>query len=147
MNATTWYRIRRTARWLAACAVACSAPLARAADAGTAAVAIDWRTSPLDLDLRGMNGERYVFHCPPGKPQPSRVVGSGPYTDASSICAAAVHAGALRAGEGGDVTIEIRPGERRYAGSERHYLRSADAAAGWSGSFVVIGGDAARPRP
>lgn len=101
-------------------------------------IEIDWHTSPLDLDLRGMNGERYRFRCPPGKPQASRVVGSGPYTDASAICSAAVHAGVLHAREGGEVTIEIRPGERRYAGSERHYLHSADEDEGWSGSFVVI---------
>src|SRR5690242_14503846 len=73
-----------------------------------AATAIDWATSPLDLDLRGMNGERYGFHCPPGKASPSRVIGSGPYTDDSSICSAAVHAGAIGAKEGGDVAIEIR---------------------------------------
>ena len=99
---------------------------------------IDWQTSPLDLDLRGMNGERYAFRCPPGKPQPSRIAGSGPYTDDSSICTAAVHAGALHAKDGGDVTIEIRPGEPRYAGSERNYLKSGDYDHAWSGSFVVL---------
>lgn len=109
--------------------------------ASSAPIEIDWRTSPLDLDLRGMNGERYTFHCPPGKPEPSRVVGSGPYTDASSICAAAVHAGVLHARDGGEVTVEIRPGERRYVGSERHYLRSSDESEGWSGSFVVLDPD------
>lgn len=105
---------------------------------GTAIQSIDWQTSPLDLDLRGMNGERYAFHCPAGKPQPSRTAGSGPYTDDSSICSAAVHAGALRAKDGGTVTIEIRPGEPRYAGSEQNYLKSADYDHAWSGSFVVL---------
>lgn len=99
---------------------------------------IDWRTSPLDLDLRGMNGERYAFRCPPGKPVPSRVSGSGPYTDDSSICTAAVHAGAIHAKDGGDVTIEIRPGEPRYAGSERNYVKSGSYDAKWDGSFVVL---------
>ena len=128
-------------RYALACALA--GGVAFAAPPTATPIEIDWRTSPLDLDLRGMNGERYTFHCPPGKAQQSRVVGSGPYTDASSICAAAVHAGALHARDGGDVTIEIRPGERRYAGSERHYLRSNDEDEGWSGSFVVIDIDAA----
>ena len=100
---------------------------------------IDWQTSPLDLDLRGMNGERYAFRCPPGKPQPSRVLGSGPYTDDSSICTAAVHAGAIHAKDGGDVTIEIRPGQSGYAGSERNYIRSGDYSDRWDGSFVVVG--------
>jgi len=103
-----------------------------------AATEIDWQTSPLDLDLRGMNGERYRFHCPPGKPLPSRVIGSGPYTDDSSICSAAVHAGVIGAKDGGDVTIEIRPGEARYAASERNYIRSAAYDRAWSGSFVVV---------
>src|SRR5690242_3399867 len=89
-----------------------------------AATAIDVQTSPLDLDLRGMNGARYAFHCPPGNPTASHVVGSGPYTDNSSICAAAVHAGAIDAQAGGDVTIEIRPGETHYAASERNHIRS-----------------------
>jgi hypothetical protein len=104
---------------------------------------IDWQTSPLDLDLRGMNGERYLFHCPRGKPQPSRVTGSGPYTDDSSICSAAVHAGAIRAKDGGDVTIEIRRGEARYASSDRNYIRSAAYERAWSGSFVVLRKDTA----
>jgi hypothetical protein len=111
--------------------------LALAAVAAFAATEIDWATSPLDLDLRGMNGERYTYHCPPGKPLPSRVGGSGPYTDDSSICSAAVHAGAIHAKDGGDVTIEIRPGEASYPGSERNYLRSRAYERAWSGSFVV----------
>lgn len=106
---------------------------------------IDWTTSPLDLDLRGMNGERYAFHCPPGKPLPGRVIGSGPYTDDSSICSAAVHAGALHARDGGTVTIEIRPGESHYAASERNYLRSSAYDRAWSGSFVVLTEGTASP--
>lgn len=109
------------------CAMA--SPLVAAQPVRTAAAdrvsSIDWLTSPLDLDLRGMNGVRHAFRCPPGKPQPSRVVGSGPYTDHSSICSAAVHAGAIRA-IGGDVVIEIRPGESRYVGSEHYFIRSID---------------------
>ncbi len=104
---------------------------------------IDWQTSPLDLDLRGMNGERYLFHCAPGKPLPSRVIGSGPYTDDSSICSAAVHAGAIGAKDGGDVTIEIRPGEAQYVASDRNYIRSSAYAHAWSGSFVVLRKDTA----
>jgi hypothetical protein len=99
---------------------------------------LDWRTSPLDLNLRGFNGERFRFHCPPGKPVPGQVTGSGPYTDASSICAAAVHAGVIRAASGGLVTIEVRPGQTRYVGSVSHYVQSEDFNEFWSGSFLVI---------
>jgi hypothetical protein len=108
---------------------------------------LDWRTSPLDLNLRGFNGERFRFHCPPGKPVPGQVIGSGPYTDASSICAAAVHAGVIRAASGGLVTIEVRPGQTRYVGSVSHYVQSEDFNEFWSGSFLVIAPETAAPPP
>ena len=99
---------------------------------------VDWHTSPLDLDLRGFDGERFRFRCPPGKPAVGQVVGSGPYTDASSICAAGVHAGAIRAAAGGVVTIEMRPGQAHYPASLSHYVQSASYDQFWSGSFLVI---------
>lgn len=99
---------------------------------------IDWRSSPLDLNLRGLNGERFRFRCPAGKVAPGQVTGAVPYTDGSAICAAAVHAGALRASAGGVVTIEIRPGQASYAGSLSHFIQSASYDALWGGSFLVI---------
>lgn len=106
---------------------------------------IDWRSSPLDLNLRGLNGERFRFHCSPGKPLPGQVIGSGPYTDGSSICAAAVHAGVIRAASGGFVTIELRPGQTRYTGSLRNYVQSEAYEPYWSGSFAVVAPDATQP--
>jgi hypothetical protein len=103
---------------------------------------IDWRTSPLDLNLRGLNGERFRFHCPSGKAKPGQVVGKGPYTDGSSICAAAVHAGVIRAASGGLVTIELRPGEAQYEASWSHFIQSESYERFWSGSFLVIAADA-----
>jgi LCCL domain len=119
------------------------ASLACALAAMPAAVAkpplsIDWRTSPLDLDLRGMNGARYRFLCPPGKPLESLLTGSGPFTDASSICSAAAQTGVIQATTGGLVTIEIRPGLNGYAGTTRNFIRSNSYAARWEGSFVVV---------
>jgi hypothetical protein len=140
----------RLAASTSALAMMLALPLQAGFAAGTPrrASEIDWQTSPLDLDLRGMNGERYAFRCPPGKPWPSLVTGSGPYTDDSSICTAAVHAGVLHAGSGGDVEIEIRPGLPAYAGSERNYIRSGDYGSAWSGSFIVLHPvDAASPPP
>lgn len=99
---------------------------------------IDWRASPLDLNLRGFNGERFRFRCPPGKPVAGQVVGSGPYTDGSSICAAAAHTGVIRAASGGLVTIEVRPGQTHYVGSVSHYVQSEEFDEFWSGSFLVI---------
>jgi LCCL domain len=102
---------------------------------------IDWRTSPLDLNLRGLNGERFRFQCPSGKARPGQVIGSGPYTDGSSICTAGVHAGVINAASGGVVTIEIRPGEARYEASLSHFIQSESYESFWSGSFLVIAPD------
>ena len=75
------------------------------------------------------------------------MVGSGPYTDGSSICAAAVHAGVLRAANGGEVTIEVRPGQAHYVGSSSHYVESEGYEHFWSGSFVVLVPEAANAPP
>jgi hypothetical protein len=108
---------------------------------------IDWPTSPLDLNLRGLNGERFRFHCPSGKAKPGQVIGKGPYTDGSSICAAGVHAGVIHAASGGLVTIELRPGEAHYAASWSHFIQSESYEGCWSGSFLVIAPDGAGRPP
>ena len=99
---------------------------------------IDWRTSPLDLNLRGMDGKSYLFRCPPGKPAAGSIIGSDPYADASSICAAAAHAGAIDTQRGGLVMIQILPGRNGYRGSTQNFIRSEDYAHAWGGSFAVL---------
>jgi hypothetical protein len=108
---------------------------------------VDWRTSPLDLNLRGLNGERFRFRCPSGKAKPGQVIGSGPYTDGSSICAAAVHAGVIKAASGGIVTIELRPGQAHYEASWRHFVQSESYEGFWSGSFLIIAPDSGDTPP
>jgi predicted amidohydrolase YtcJ len=98
---------------------------------------IDWRTSPLDLNLRGFNGGRFRFHCPPGKAAPGLVIGTRLYADNSAICAAAMHAGVLRPSLGGFVNIEICPGSSSYRGSDRHFVASGAYEGPWGGSFIV----------
>lgn len=112
--------------------------------AGTAPAVIDWQTSPLDLNLRGLLGTSHLFQCPAGKPLPESITGSGVYTDASSICAAAVHAGAIDPQRGGAVTIQILPGQLHYEGSTQNFIRSDTYAHAWGGSFVVL--PSTRPR-
>jgi hypothetical protein len=72
--------------------------------------AIDWRTSPLDPNLRGMNGKSYLFRFPAGKP----------------------------AQRGGLVMIQILPGQDGYRGTMQNFIRSADYAQSWSGSSAVL---------
>jgi LCCL domain len=67
------------------------------------------------------------------------VRGSDVYTDDSSIAAAAVHAGVLRAGEKGYVRVTILAGQQEYAASEQNGIKSGSAGP-WSGSFSVARG-------
>ncbi|MGH8254284.1 MAG: LCCL domain-containing protein [Steroidobacteraceae bacterium] len=99
---------------------------------------IDWRASPLDLNLRGFFGAHFRFQCPPGRVEPGQVTGSGPYADSSSICAAGVHAGVIAPASGGLVTIEVRPGMAHFRATLRHYVQSNEYDGFWIGSFLVI---------
>lgn len=84
--------------------------------------------------LRGRDGEQFTFECSPeGQPMP--VWGTDIYTDDSSVCTAAVHAGKIGFADGGEVTIEIRPIESSYTGSTRNGVTSRDRGR-YRGSFV-----------
>ena len=89
--------------------------------------------------LRGRNGQRFTHACPAGGPSSGRLWGTDVYTDDSSICTAAVHAGLINIAAGGTVTIEIRPGASSYKASTRNGVASKSYGA-YAGSFVVIGG-------
>lgn len=107
--------------------------------ASSAAVAqqpINWATQA--DSLRGRNGQQFTFTCPAGGPISSRLWGTNIYTDDSSICTAAVHAGYIEAASGGTVTIEIRAGQPSYAGVTRNGI-SSKGYGPWSGSFVFVG--------
>ncbi len=95
-------------------------------------------------DLRGRNGEQFTYVCPPSGNR-GTVWGTGTYTDDSSICTAAVHAGVITFGSGGTVTIEIRHGVPSYDGSSQNGVNTLDYGS-WNGSFVVAGGEAGRSR-
>ena len=88
--------------------------------------------------MRGRNGQQFTFICPGGGSISSRVWGTNVYTDDSSICSAAVHAGYIQVTSGGMVTIEIRPGQQSYQGVARNGVASRDYGS-WPGSFVFIG--------
>ncbi|RPI21085.1 MAG: hypothetical protein EHM61_25600 [Acidobacteria bacterium] len=99
------------------------------------AQAADWSTQA--DRWRGQNSSRFTLSCPAGGTISSRLWGTGTYTDDSSICTAAVHAGLITVGEGGSVTIEIRPGASSYQGSSRNGVTSRDYGS-WTGSFVFV---------
>ncbi|MFN8352848.1 MAG: LCCL domain-containing protein [Spirosomataceae bacterium] len=85
---------------------------------------------------RGQNGLRLSCNCPPNG-DASRLWGTDTYTDDSSICLAAVHAGLISKSNGGSFMIEIRPGQSSYVGSNRNGV-SSGGYGGWAGSFVFI---------
>ena len=85
---------------------------------------------------RGRNGERFVYTCP-SYGTARTVWGTDVYTDDSSVCTAAVHAGRITLAGGGTVTIEIRSGQQSYPGSARNGVTSSSWGS-WVGSFVVV---------
>ena len=90
------------------------------------------------IAYRGRNGERIEVVCPAiGNAAMGAVWGTDVYTDDSAICVAAVHAGAITTA-GGNVTIEVLPGQNNYAGSSRNGVTTFDWNARYDGSFRVI---------
>jgi len=96
-------------------------------------VPIAWDTTA--GGFKGEPGKTYKFECPPnGTPQ--GVYGSDVYTDYSSICTAAVHAGVITLAEGGVITLEYRPGRDIYGTTTRHDIKT-NPTGEYRRSFVV----------
>lgn len=91
---------------------------------------------------RGEDGKKIPVECSPGG-TPGNVWGSDPYTDDSSVCTAAVHAGLITTAEGGTVVVEIAPGRSSYTGSEANGITSLDYPA-YEGSFTFPKDQSAR---
>jgi ribosome modulation factor len=96
---------------------------------------ISWNTNA--ADKRGKNGQQFTYLCP-ANGTPHTVWGTDVYTDDSSICTAAVHAGLITFQTGGAVTIEIKAGQSNYIGSNRNSV-STKSYASWHGSFIFVG--------
>jgi len=95
------------------------------------------------IKYRGRNGQHFAFACPAGGPpfavggdNFSGVYGTDIYTDDSSVCLAAVHAGLIFLKAGGEVTIEIRPRADSYIGSTRNGITTIDYGTCECGSYV-----------
>lgn len=103
---------------------------------------INWGTQA--DSLRGRNGQQFTFVCP-AQGTLGRLWGTDVYTDDSSICTAAVHAGLITTLRGGTVTIQVRPGASSYSGTSRNGATS-NGYGSWSGSFVFVGGQVGNDR-
>jgi len=85
----------------------------------------------------GFWGRREAVQCPPGE-RLQGAWGTDVYTDDSSICTAAVHAGLISLQDGGRVTIEMRPDVGQYVGSARNGVRTGDWMEPWTGAYVFV---------
>jgi hypothetical protein len=82
-------------------------------------------------------GSREVVTCVCRPEDMSGTVwGSGPYTDDSSICLAAVHAGVIGR-SGGTVSFQAQPGRRSFSGSYRNGVETTSYGR-WDGSFRFV---------
>lgn len=91
----------------------------------------EWRRTA--VPYRGDIGETVDFECTPDG-EPFTVWGTNIYTDDSSVCTAAVHAGLITFEDGGTVTVQIGEGEDGYIGSLANDVESFDYGS-WGGSF------------
>jgi hypothetical protein len=105
-----------------------------AVQSNTATVAT-WST--MVTEYRGQNGLRLAFSCPANSEMTFNTVwGTDTYTDDSSVCSAAVHAGKITTA-GGEILLEIRPGENSYTGTRRNGVTSLNYG-NWGGSYVFV---------
>ena len=77
------------------------------------------------------------LHLPAGRNSSQPIWGTDVYTDDSSVCTAAVHAGLVTFESGGVATLRIRPGKASYTASDRFGVASNSYGA-WDGSFVFV---------
>jgi hypothetical protein len=83
-------------------------------------------------------GRRVSFVCPAGDGKTlGTIYGTDVYVESSPICPAAIHAGALKAGQAGVVTIVLGTGAESFTGSERNGVASRSYGRhGYSYSFT-----------
>lgn len=108
---------------------------------------IAWGTQANHLKLGP--GKSMLVTCPAKGQIVPRLWGTDIYTDDSSICTAAVHAGLINTASGGTVLVEGLGGQPSYSGSQRNGLNSGNYG-GWGGSFTVAkapGGTGIVPPP
>ena len=93
---------------------------------------ITWGTTA--RGTQGYTGSVAVI-CPEAG-RVTAVWGTDAYTGDSSICSAAVHAGAISLEKGGPVTLKLTEGRKAYQGSSRHGVVSREFGS-WESSFEV----------
>jgi hypothetical protein len=93
-------------------------------------------------NFRGMTGKTFLFEVT-GNATAGTVWGTDIYTDDSSIAAAAVHAGILKAGEKGAIKVTVLDGEQGYTGTTRNGVTTNNYGP-WQGSYKLERGKRTR---
>jgi tetratricopeptide (TPR) repeat protein len=99
---------------------------------------------PATFDSGRYGNSELTCTCGPGS-MTGTVWGTDIYTNDSSICAAARHAGAVGP-EGGTVRLRGAPGRARYAASRRNGIASSSGDR-WDGSFTFTSATVGAPDP
>ena len=88
--------------------------------------------------LVGEDTPEKTVTCPAGciADNKGTVWGTDIYTNDSSVCAAAVHAGVISSSTGGLVVVTKADGQESYVGSDRNGISTLSYSA-WGGSFTV----------
>ncbi|MGZ6095348.1 MAG: LCCL domain-containing protein, partial [Polyangiales bacterium] len=89
---------------------------------------------------KDQKGNEFSYSCPADCELAVSVWGTGWYTSDSSICAAAIHAGAIKASKGGKVTVKAKKGLKAYKGSKANGVNTTDYGS-FEGSFSVNDSD------
>jgi hypothetical protein len=80
-------------------------------------------------------GQRFTFVCPASDGAGATVYGTDVYTADSAICAAALHAGVLKQGQPGSVTVAIGTGADSFQGSSRNGVTTREYGP-WDRSYT-----------
>lgn len=80
--------------------------------------------------LGHLEGRRFTFICPPMDEVTSVIWGTGTYADDSAICGSALHAGVLRRGQAGLVTIVAVGNVSSFEGTTQNGVTTQDYANG-----------------
>ena len=111
-------------------------------DRATIAVTVfdnTWRTTATGLRSSPV-GSRHTFVCPANPPEDQRtgtVWGTDIYTDDSSVCRAAVHAGEITYASGGSVTFELLGAQTSFAGTTRNGVTTFSYSS-WPRAFRFV---------
>jgi hypothetical protein len=101
----------------------------------TAAVALACGSTARDAELREVAvGASVWVACPPGCGTGTAAWGTDVYTDDSSVCTAAGHAGVVDLPRGGAANLTVLAGERSYVGTSRHGVTTRSWGS-WGRSF------------